>query len=284
METLEGKVAVVTGGGNGIGRAVAHELAAQGCRLVLADIEEAALGSTAAALKGGGADVVTTVCDVTKLAQVEALAKTTLDRFGQVDIVVNNAGVIAWNPVSALTIADWEWVINVNLWGVIHGVHVFLPIITKQGTEGHFVNLSSVGGILADTPFMATYSATKGAVIGLSLTLARELELANQPIGVTIVCPSATKDTGADLAERNRPATAPQPPRAAGVDALTDLVRKSGEAGQPVELLATRVVDTIKGNRLWAFPNPDAGPMVRPRVASLDAILADAETQSRNDD
>src|SRR4051794_26815549 len=125
MESLEGKVAVITGGANGIGRALAHDLASKGCRLVLADIETDALADAEKSLAAGGTDLVTRVTDVTKLAEVEALAQTALDRFGQVDVVVNNAGVIAWNPVSALTIADWEWVIGVNLWGVIHGVHVF---------------------------------------------------------------------------------------------------------------------------------------------------------------
>src|SRR5688500_10273586 len=104
MESFEGKVAVITGGGNGIGRALAHELASKGCRLVLADIEAAALGDAEKSLTADGAEVVTSITDVTKLAEVEALAQTALDRFGQVDIVVNNAGVIAWNPVSALTI------------------------------------------------------------------------------------------------------------------------------------------------------------------------------------
>jgi NAD(P)-dependent dehydrogenase (short-subunit alcohol dehydrogenase family) len=282
MQTFEGKVAVITGGGNGIGRAVAHELAGRGCRIVLADIDKAALDESATSVSAMGTEVATSVTDVTRLDEVEELARVALERFGQVDIVVNNAGVIAWNPVGALTIADWEWVVGVNLWGVIHGVHVFLPVITQQGTEGHIVNLSSVGGILADTPFMSTYSATKGAVIGLSLTLAKELELANRPIGVTIVCPSATRDTGADRAERNRPSSAPQPPRAPGVDALTDAVHQSVLGGQPVELLARRVADAIRDNRLWAFPNPDAGPMVRPRLATLDATIADAETQSRD--
>jgi NAD(P)-dependent dehydrogenase (short-subunit alcohol dehydrogenase family) len=282
MQSFESKVAVITGGGNGIGRALARQLSGRGCRIVLADIDEAALAESEQALKEAGAEVATALTDVTDATAVEALARTTLERFGQVDIVVNNAGVIAWNPMSALTLQDWEWVVGVNLWGVIHGIHAFLPIITQQGTEGHFVNLSSVGGILADTPFMATYSATKGAVIGLSLTLAKELEAAGVPIGVTIVCPSATRDTGADRAERNRPVSAPQPPRAPGVDGLTDLVHQSVVKGQPVELLAARVAEAIRDNRLWAFPNPDAGPMVRPRLAVLDGVLREAETQTRD--
>jgi short-subunit dehydrogenase len=170
----------------------------------------------------------------------------------------------------------------VNLWGVIHGVHVFLPIMQQQGGEGHFVNLSSVGGILADTPFMATYGATKSAVIGLSLSLASELNMQRSPIGVTIVCPSATRGTHADEAERNRPTAAGPLVRAPGVDMLTQRVRQSVEGGQPVELLAERVLEAVRSNQLWAFPNPDAGPAVRPRLAELDAILEAASQQTRD--
>src|SRR4051812_34282065 len=115
MESFDGKTAVITGGGNGIGRAVARELAGRGCRIMLADIDTGALEESAANVAAASAEVATRVTDVTKLSEVEALAAATIARFGQVDIVVNNAGVIAWNPVSALTIADWEWVIGVNL-------------------------------------------------------------------------------------------------------------------------------------------------------------------------
>ena len=279
---IQGAVAVITGGGNGIGRALAQVLADGGCSIMLADIDEPALAGAAAALAASGAEVATAVTDVARLDSVEALAAATIERFGKVDILVNNAGVIAWNPMSALTIADWEWVIGVNLWGVIHGVHAFLPIMQEQGTPAHIVNLSSVGGILADTPFMATYSATKGAVIGLSLTLDTELRMRQTPIGVSIVCPGATRDTGADRAERNRPETAGPIVRAPGVDALTDQVHRSVLAGQPVELLAGRIADAIRTNRLWVFPNPDATAMVHPRLADLDARLAEAGAQSRD--
>ena len=114
--------------------------------------------------------MITSVTDVSKLEQVESLAEQALAAFGAVDVVVNNAGVIAWNPIDALTIGDWRWVVDVNLWGVIHGVHVFLPILESQGTDGHIVNVSSIGGVLADVPFMGTYSATKAA-------LSRELDM-----------------------------------------------------------------------------------------------------------
>ena len=123
MEDLRDKVAVITGGGSGIGLAIARAFAAQGGRVVLADIDDAALAQAAATLTASGAEVLTVHTDVSVLAEVEALAVAAGERFGHVDLVVNNAGVIAWNSVSRLTIEDWRWVVGVNLWGVIHGVH-----------------------------------------------------------------------------------------------------------------------------------------------------------------
>lgn len=279
MRELDGAVSVVTGGGSGIGRALALELAAQGGRIVLADIDEDAMASTAASLEPTGAEVLTVRTDVGVLDDVEALARATLDRFGRVDVVLANAGVIAWNPVSALTIRDWRWVIDVNLWGVVHCVHVFVPLMQAQGTPGHVVTSSSVGGVLADIPFMATYSATKGAVIGLSLTLAQELALAGSPIGVTILCPSNTRDTHAHEAERNRPADAPPLAHAPGVDDLIGLVDTVIETGQPVDVLARRTVEAIRADRLWVFPHPDAQAMVQPRLDALSAVLTEAGQQ-----
>jgi NAD(P)-dependent dehydrogenase (short-subunit alcohol dehydrogenase family) len=279
MQELRGAVSVVTGGGSGIGLAIARELAAEGGRIVLADIDEAALAGAAASIESTGAEVLTVRTDVGVLDDVEALARAALDRFGKVDVVVANAGVIAWNPVSALTIRDWRWVIDVNLWGVVHCAHVFLPIMRAQSTPGRFVTSASVGGLLADTPFMAAYAATKGAVIGLALTLASELALAGSPIGVTILCPSNTRDTAVHDAERNRPADAPLLQHAPGVDGLIDQVRAVIEAGQPVEVLARRTVEAMRSKALWVFPHPDAQPMIQPRLDALAAVLADAGRQ-----
>jgi NAD(P)-dependent dehydrogenase (short-subunit alcohol dehydrogenase family) len=225
---------------------------------------------------------ITTFADVGKHEDVEQFAASTLRQFGTVDVVMNNAGVIAWNPIDTLTIEDWRWVIDVNLWGVIHGVSVFLPILERQGTEGHFVNVSSVGGVLADTPFMATYSATKAAVIGLSLTLASELQLQGLPIGVTVLCPSATRDSSAHYAERNHPSSASveHTPEA---QALFDMIAGVVENGQPIDTLARRVVDGIRQNDLWVFPNPEATPMLEPRLTRLGDVLRDAGAQSMSD-
>lgn len=280
MEDLRDKVAVITGGGSGIGLAIARAFAAQGGRVVLADIDDAALAQAAATLTASGAEVLTVHTDVSVLAEVEALAVAAGERFGHVDLVVNNAGVIAWNSVSRLTIEDWRWVVGVNLWGVIHGVHVFLPIFEAQGTPAHFVNVSSVGGVLAETPFMATYGATKSAVVGLSLALDSELRLGGSPIGVSILCPSNTASTYVIDAERNRPADAPVVARAHGVDQLVAAVRDVVDHGQPVGVLAARVLDAVKANRLWVFPHPDSQPMIQARLDLLGSVVAEAGAQT----
>jgi NAD(P)-dependent dehydrogenase (short-subunit alcohol dehydrogenase family) len=283
VEQFQGTVAVITGGGSGIGLAIARALVAEGGRVVLADIDEAALARAEALIVGDGGEVLTVRTDVGKLDDVEALAQATLDRFGQVDIVVGNAGVIAWNPVGAISIREWRWVVDVNLWGVVHGMHVFLPIMQAQGTPGRFVTTSSVGGVLAETPFMATYSATKGAVIGLSLTLDTELKMAGSPIGVTILCPSNTRDTHVLDAERNRPADAPPLAHAPGVDGLIGVIRETVDGGQPVEVLAARVLEAIRTDQLWVFPHPQAQDMIQPRLDALGAVLATAAKQEIGD-
>lgn len=283
MEQLNGKVAVITGGGSGIGLALARQLGAEGCRLSLADIDASALERARSSLTTDGYEVITTIADVGKLDDVERFAATTVEEFGAVDVVVNNAGVIAWNPIDTLSIDDWRWVIDVNVWGVIHGVHTFLPILERQGTEAHLVNVSSVGGVLADTPFMATYSATKGAVIGLSLTLASELQLKGLPIGVSVLCPSATRDSHAHFAERNRPASLAPVEHTVEAQALLDMITGLVENGQPIETLARRVVDGIRRNDLWIFPNPEAEPMLEPRLTKLGEVLRAAGAQSISD-
>ncbi len=280
MEDLRDKVAVITGGGSGIGFAIARAFAAAGGHVVLADIDDDALAQAEATLVAGGAEVLTMHTDVSVLSDVEALAAAAQARFGHVDLVVNNAGVIAWNSVNRLTIADWRWVIGVNLWGVVHGVHTFLPIFEAQGTPAHFVNVSSVGGVLAETPFMATYGATKSAVVGLSLALDSELRMGGSVIGVSILCPSNTASTFVLDAERNRPADAPATARAPGVDQLIAAVRDVVDHGQPVDVLAARVLDAVKANRLWVFPHPDSQAMIQARLDLLGAVVTEAGTQT----
>jgi NAD(P)-dependent dehydrogenase (short-subunit alcohol dehydrogenase family) len=283
VDELRSKVAAITGGGSGIGLGIARGLAEAGCRLSLADIDGEALQRAEEALGADGFEVASIVTDVGKLEDMERFAENTLAEYGSVDIVVNNAGVIAWNTVDTLSIPDWRWVIDVNLWGVIHGVHVFLPILERQGTEGHIVNVSSIGGVLADVPFMATYSATKGAVIGLSLTLASELQMQQRPIGLTILCPSGTREGQAHFAERNRPLSYGPLGRTTEAQAMLDAVAATVAEGQPVATLAQRVIDAIRQNDLWCFPHPESTPMLQPHLDSLAEVLREAAKQSVGD-
>jgi NAD(P)-dependent dehydrogenase (short-subunit alcohol dehydrogenase family) len=280
MDVQTGSVAVITGGGSGIGRAIGRALAAEGCRLVLADIDEDALADAAKELGGAGAEVLTVRADVAVVEDVQALADAAVERFGQVDIVVNNAGVIAWNTMRSLTIDEWRWVVGVNLWGVIHGVHVFLPIFDRQGTPAHFVNTSSVGGVLAETPFMTTYSATKAGVIGLSLALDSELKMTGSPIGVSILCPGNTGQTAVVDSERSRPPAAAHHDRDPGVDDLVAMIHEVVDNGQPADVLAARVVDAIRNDQLWIFPHPESMSMLQPRLDGLSEVLAVAAEQT----
>ena len=272
MDTFDGTVAVITGGGSGIGFALARALVAEGAKVVLADIDDAALATAAAAITASGGEVLTVHTDVSVLEQVEALAAATIARFGRVDIVVNNAGVIAWNSVDRLTIEEWRWVVGVNLWGVVHGVHVFLPLLQQHGGPAHIVNVSSVGGVLADTPFMSTYSVTKAGVIGLSITLEHELRLTGSPVGVSVLCPSNTADTHVLDAERNRP-VAPVAARAPGVDQLVGVIRGLVDDGQPVDELAATVLEAMRERRLWVFPHDTSGEQLLPRLDALADVL-----------
>lgn len=272
LDGFEGTVAVITGGGSGIGFAIARALVAEGAKVVLADIDDAALATAAATITASGGEVLTVRTDVSVLEEVQALAAATIERFGRVDIVVNNAGVIAWNSVDRLTIEEWRWVVGVNLWGVVHGVHVFLPLLQEHGRPAHIVNVSSVGGVLADTPFMSTYSVTKAGVIGLSLTLEHELRLTGSPVGVSVLCPSNTADTHVLDAERNRPA-APVAPRAPGVDQLVGVIRGLVDDGQPVDELAATVLGAMRERRLWVFPHESAAESLLPRLDALAEVL-----------
>lgn len=184
---LERARSVITGAGSGLGRAFALELAAGKGVLLLSDIDAKGLEETARlARERGATDVVTTSCDVRRAGDVEALAKLADERFGGVDVVVNNAGVGVAGPVGDVPLEDWQWVVDVNLWGVIHGCHVFVPRLKRQ-RSGYLINIASAAGLIS-TPEMAPYNVTKAAVVALSETLAAELR--GTGVNVTVVCPT----------------------------------------------------------------------------------------------
>lgn len=198
---LHGKVAVITGGAGGLGIALARRCAARGMRLVLADVDPAALDAAARQLAGTELAILPT--DVTRPEQLEALARLAYDRFDAVHLLFNNAGVGLVKPVAETTANDWRWVLGVNLWGVIHGIAAFLPRMQAQPDESRIVNTASAAGFLSD-PGMAAYSVSKHAVVVLSETLAKELAAASSRVGVTVLCP-AFFPTGISESERVRP-------------------------------------------------------------------------------
>jgi NAD(P)-dependent dehydrogenase (short-subunit alcohol dehydrogenase family) len=177
---------VITGAGGGLGRAFAKLFAERGATALLADVDPAAAESTRALSDGIGGRAYAAACDVSKPGEVEALVGLAEDKLGGVDVVVNNAGVAVAGPVGEVPLSDWDWIMGVNLWGVVYGCHFFTPTFKRQGS-GHFINIASMAAI-AQAPNMAPYNVTKAGVVALSETLYAELRFAG--VGVTVVCPS----------------------------------------------------------------------------------------------
>jgi len=193
MRELKNKVAVITGAASGIGRGIANRCVKEGMKVVLADIEARALSRAEKQMKKSGATVISILTDVSKAEDVELLAQKTLDNFGEVHLLCNNAGVGVGGLIWEYTLSDWKWVMNVNLWGVIHGIRTFVPIMLKQDNECHIVNTSSLAGILSGEPFNGIYSITKHGVVVLSEILFRELREVNSKIKVSVLCPGFVK-------------------------------------------------------------------------------------------
>ena len=198
------KVAVITGAASGIGRGLAERFAAEGMKVVLADVEEEALAKLEADLKAKDATVLTVRTDVSNATEVENLAVQTLEAFGAVHILCNNAGVVCSRPVWEHTLADWEWVLGVNLWGVIHGIRSFVPRMLAQGNECHIVNTASILGLVSGSG-EGIYKVSKHGVVVLSETLADELAQKGANIQVHVLCPGWVR-TGILDSARNRPA------------------------------------------------------------------------------
>lgn len=208
MENFAGRVAVITGAGSGLGREFANEAARLGMKLVLADVDAHALEQVSGALQAGGADVLAMVCDVSKAAHVEELADAALIRFDGVHLLFNNAGVGTAGLIWEYTEADWEWVLGVNLWGVVHGVRVFTPLMLDAARrdpayEGHIVNTASMAGLLVP-PAMGPYNVSKHAVVALSETLYHDLRLVDASVKASVLCPYFVP-TEIAHSERHRP-------------------------------------------------------------------------------
>lgn len=263
MENLQGKVAVITGAASGIGLAMAHRFAAEGMKLVLSDVEGPTLETAVAGLPSG-TEVVSMQCDVSKGDQVDALRDFALASFGSVHLVCNNAGVGSGGAMTELNLTDWEWVLGVNLWGVIHGVRAFLPLLAEQG-EGHIVNTASVAGLFA-APFMGAYNVSKYGVVALSETLYNELAMAHPNVHVSVLCPSWVK-TNIATATRNHPDGEP-----VDAGAIAEVIETFISRGiEPAEV-AEQVAEAVRVNRFWIITHEDTPGAVAQR---MQAILED---------
>jgi NAD(P)-dependent dehydrogenase (short-subunit alcohol dehydrogenase family) len=265
MEDVRGKVAVVTGGASGIGRALATRFVAEGMNVVIADIEEEPLAATAEEL--GAVGVRTDVADA---ASVAALAEATIDRFGAVHVVCNNAGVGGGGLIKDMTLKDWQWVIDVNLWGVIHGVHTFLPHLLGNTDGGHIVNTASMAGLVAG-PGIGAYNAAKYGVVAISETLAAELAVEESRVGVSVLCPGLVR-TNIYTSQRNRPAALRNEKRKTTARTTNQEIADALlERGIDPAIVAGRVFDAIRARRFWILTHPEFLPAVADRCARIQS-------------
>jgi NAD(P)-dependent dehydrogenase (short-subunit alcohol dehydrogenase family) len=254
MELGKGKVGVVTGAGSGIGLALATALANEGLSIVLADVQKDALDEATERISALGVDTMSRVVDVSKDAEVQALAAAAVERFGAVHIVCNNAGVAGRSDPWGGPLSSWEWVMGVNFWGVVHGIRAFLPLIAAAG-GGHIVNTASIAGLYPG--FSPAYDASKHGVVAISESLYNTLQLSPVPIGVSCLCPGWVHTKILD-ADRNWPAELGALP---DLDPMGAVFRKYVETaideGMPPAAVADRVVDAVKAGRFWVFPHLD---------------------------
>jgi NAD(P)-dependent dehydrogenase (short-subunit alcohol dehydrogenase family) len=269
MKEFKGKVAVITGAASGIGRGIAERCVNEGMKVVLADIEDANLTKAETELRSAGGTVLGVRTDVSKRSDVELLARQALDAFGQVHLLFNNAGVAGGGAPWEATWNDWEWVIGVNLWGVIHGVKVFSPLMLAQNTECHIINTSSAAGLMVGDAF-APYSVTKHAVVALSESLYLALQQRNSLVNVSVLCPGLVR-TNIGNSERNRPAELRNEPVTMTPEMQAGLAafKAAMEVSMPPLQVADVVFDAIKKEQFYILPHPEWTEVIQLRTDKL---------------
>ncbi len=259
MQRLEDRVAVVTGAASGIGLGIARACAAAGMKVVLADVRAEPLEQAAAELRDRGAQAIAVRTDVARLDEVEALAAATLAEFGAVHVLCNNAGVGHFTRIADTTIDDWRWTLDIDLWGPIHGVSTFLPIIERED-EGHINSTSSMAGLLA-VPRLGAYNVAKHGVVALMATLERELRAAHSPVRTSVLCPGAVNTAILTNSMESRR-------RSTGAGDTVESVGAIGDGAEPDDV-GRMVVDAIRNDRFWIFTAPELVASVQHQVAAM---------------
>ncbi|SFV13082.1 SDR family oxidoreductase [Pseudoduganella namucuonensis] len=274
MKNFKDKVAVITGGASGLGREFALKAAGLGMKLVIADVQRDTLETTLDELTAMGASVIGHLCDVRKSEQVQALADATMSKFGAVHLVFNNAGVGSGGLVWENTEADWEWVLGVNVWGVIHGVRIFTQLMlecakTDPDFEGHIVNTASMAGVL-NPPTMGVYNVSKHAVVSLSESLYHDLQLVDAPIGASVLCPYFVP-TGINQSHRNRPSDVKMDARPTASQlasqAMTDKAVTSGKV--TASQVADMTFQAIADGQFYIYSHPEALATLKVRMEDM---------------
>jgi short-subunit dehydrogenase len=270
MKEFKHKVAVITGAGSGIGRAIAERFAREGMKIVLADVEELPLSKLERELRDKDTNVIGVLTDVSNAEDVERLARKSIDTFGAVHILCNNAGVFGdFAPLWRQSLKDWEWVLGVNLWGVIHGIRTFVPIMLEQDEEAHLVNTASLAGLFS-MPLVSLYHVTKSAIITLSESLYHELSLQNAKLKVSVLCPGMVKTKFME-SERNRPAhlQATDKTRTEIEEVWSDAYSEFISHGMTPEEVADHMINAIREEKFYVFPNPQPLEIVRLRMEAI---------------
>lgn len=275
MKRLKGKVAVITGAANGLGHALAERAAREGMKVVVADIDKKGLAQVEKALAASGATVLARLTDVSNLEDVQALVKQTIDKFGAVHLVCNAAGVHCLKPLAQTTLDDWKWVAGVDLYGPIYTLALLVPIMMKQDTECHIVNVAPVYGGFYPLPFNGPYNVSAFGLVTLSEVLYIEMADKHPKIGVTLFAPEYA-DPAILESERYRPDRFKDAgEKTAGEDVphlneIQDLIAATSQTEMPVEKQAELVFDAIRANKFYIFPHPSSKVLIHERLAHID--------------
>ena len=269
MQDLKGKVAVITGGADGIGKALAVAAATEGMKLVLADIDADKLSATVEELAGTGAEVIGLRTDVSSESSVQALADAAFERFGNVHLLINNAGVALAKSAWETTQKDWEWVIGVNLYGVTNGLRAFIPRMLEKGEEGHIVNTASIAGLLSE-PALAAYNVSKFGVVTLSEGLHHDLALRKAKINVSVLCPGWVKTR---IAEAERHREADQRTDFTKIDKVSVMtgmsIMKAVQNGIEPQQVASDVINAVKTNKFYILTHPHTKAGIQIRMEDI---------------